>query len=92
MPDESLAKEQQFENWTQIPSALPQKVMVPTVDSKPAVGVFSGAVTTLGLSLANRYTAYQPTVEEAGAILVILSGLAMWLVPPTILKKLNKES
>lgn len=64
---------------------------VPTINTKPAAGVFTGAVTVLGLSLANRYTAYQPTVEEATSITVIVSGLAMWLIPSTIRRKLNGE-
>lgn len=63
---------------------------VPTVDTKPAVGVYAGAVTTLGLSLANRYTNYHPTIEESGAILIIISGAMMWLIPSTIWKKLKK--
>jgi hypothetical protein len=64
---------------------------VATVDTKPAVGVYAGALVTLGLSLANRYTSYQPTVEEAGAILVIVSGAMMWLVPTTFRKKLENQ-
>lgn len=65
---------------------------VATIDTKPAAGVFTGALTVLGLSLANRYTDYQPTIEEATSITVIVSGLAMWLIPPVIRRKLNGES
>ena len=64
---------------------------VPTVDTKPAVGVYSGALVTLGLSLADRYTPYKPTVEEAGAILIIISGAMMWLVPTSIRRKLDNQ-
>ena len=63
----------------------------PSIDAKPAAGVFTGAVTVLGLSLANRYTSYQPTIEEATSITVIVSGLSMWLIPSTIRRKLNGE-
>jgi len=62
---------------------------VSSVDPKPAAGVFTGAVTVLGLSLCNRYTNYHPTIEESTSITVILSGLVMWLVPSTIRAKLN---
>lgn len=62
---------------------------VPTIAAKPAGGVFVGACTALGLSLANRYTGYHPTTEEATLIPVIVGGIAMWLIPPTILRKLN---
>lgn len=71
------------------PTTTPERV--PTVDSKPAVGVYAGALTTLSLSLANRYTAYQPTLEETGAILIIVSGAMMWLIPSSILSKLNRK-
>jgi len=64
---------------------------VPTIATKPAAGVFTGAVTVLGLSLLNRYTDYQPTIEEATSITVIVSGLAMWLIPPTIRRKLDGD-
>lgn len=63
----------------------------PSIDAKPAAGVFTGAVTVLGLSLLNRYSSYQPTIEEATSITVIVSGLAMWLIPPVIRAKLNGE-
>jgi len=63
----------------------------PSIDAKPAAGVFTGALTVLSLSLANRYTAYQPTIEEATSITVIVSGLAMWLIPSTVRRKLNGE-
>lgn len=64
---------------------------VATVDTKPAVGIYAGAMVTLGLSLADRYTSYKPTVEEAGAILVIVSGALMWLVPSTFWKKVRNQ-
>ena len=64
---------------------------VPTISAKPAAGVFTGAVTVLGLSLLNRYSEYQPTIEEATSITVIISGLSMWLIPPTIRRKLDGE-
>jgi hypothetical protein len=48
-------------------------------------------MTTLGLSLADRYTSYHPTVEEAGAILVIVSGALMWLIPSTFWKKVRSK-
>jgi hypothetical protein len=62
-----------------------------TIDAKPAAGVFTGAVTVLGLSLLNRYTSYQPTIEEATSITVIVSGLSMWLIPSTIRRKLDGD-
>lgn len=64
---------------------------IPTIATKPAAGVFTGAVTVLGLSLLNRYSAYQPTIEEATSITVIVSGLAMWLIPASIRRKLDGE-
>ena len=64
---------------------------VPTINTKPAAGVFTGAVTVLSLSLLNRYSDYQPTIEEATSITVIVSGLSMWLIPSTIRRKLDGE-
>jgi hypothetical protein len=72
-------------------NAAPLTIPVPSVESKPAAGVFVGACTVLGLSIVNRYTDYQPTIEEATSITVIVSGLAMWLIPPTVRRKLNGE-
>ena len=73
-----------------VPSSEPfDTEEVPTIDTKPAAGVWTAALTTLGLSLANRYTSYQPTIEETGAILIIVTGLGMWLIPSTIRRKLN---
>lgn len=51
------------------------------IDPKPAAGLLAGAITTFLLGLASRYTDYQATIEEAGAIVTIVSFGLAWLVP-----------
>lgn len=67
----------------------PSTYPVPSIASKPAGGVFVGAATALVLSIVDRYTGYHPTTEEATLIPVIVGGLAMWLIPEEIRRKLD---
>ena len=64
---------------------------VPTIATKPAAGVFSMAVTGLGLSIAESRWGYNPSTMEVGYVYAIVAGLSMWLIPPTIRRKLNGE-
>lgn len=55
-----------------------------SIDPKPAAGLFGGFLATLVVGLLNRYTSYQPSIEEASAIVGIFGFVCAWLVPDSL--------
>lgn len=56
-----------------------------TINAKPAAGAVGAFLATLVVGLLNRYTSYQPSVEETGAIVGLLGFAVAWLVPERLL-------
>lgn len=90
-PTPATEPEPTVPEYVAVPAPPPAAQEVPTINTKPAAGVFTGSVCVLGLSLLSRFSPYEPTVEEATSITVIVSGLAMWLIPSNIRARLNGE-
>lgn len=66
--------------------------MATTIDSKPAAGLLGGAISTLAIGVCARYTSYDPTIEEAGAIVTVVSFGLAWLVPSKLWSKYPAEA
>ena len=62
------------------------------IDAKPAAGLLGGAITTVGLGLAARYTSYDPSVEEVAGWTTLASFAFAWLVPSRVLSKYPAEA
>lgn len=52
-----------------------------SIDPKVAAGAVGTFLATLVVGLLNRYTSYQPTVEETGAIVGLFGFACGWLIP-----------
>ncbi len=61
--------------------------MATTIDTKPAAGLFGGAVSIIALGLLNRYTGFHPTVEEGTAITTVVGFAVAWAVPSRLWAK-----
>jgi hypothetical protein len=61
-----------------------------TINAKPAGALFGGQVAVLVIGLLNRYTSYNPSVEEATSIVGLCAFAAAWLVPERLWRRANE--
>lgn len=67
--------------------------MEPTriINTKPAAALLGGYVSTIVVGLLHRYAGYDPSLDEAMAIVGICSFGLSWLVPEGWWKKAQAE-